>query len=256
MLHWVVVGDCKVALVTGGSRGIGAAVAKRLAAAGMQVHIAYQSRDSEANQVRDEIAAAGGKAWIHRADVSDESAVRALVSAILDAHDDALHVLVNNAGVIDDRLLAGTPLESWNRVLAVNLTSAFLLTREVLPVMLDQRWGRIINISSNSVRTPGPGQAAYAASKGGLEALTRATAAEVGHKGIRVNTVAPGAVETEMTSTVRERLVVDEARHRWGTPDDIAGTVAFLASDDADYIQGQTLVLDGGRSVARPKKGT
>ena len=137
------------------------------------------------------IESAGGTVHAHKADVADEGDVRRLVDNVAD-QEGAIHVLVNNAAVIDDRLLALTRLAQWEGVLRVNLTGPFLMCRAILPLMLEQSWGRIINISSNSVRIPGAGQTAYAASKGGLEALTRGLAMEVGRKGIRVNTVAPG----------------------------------------------------------------
>jgi 3-oxoacyl-[acyl-carrier protein] reductase len=125
------------------------------------------------------------------------------------------------------------------------------MCRAAIPVMIDQGWGRIINISSNSARIPGAGQTAYAASKGGLEAFTRGVATEVGRKGIRANVVAPGRVKTDMTANLREQLGGDETGPRWGVPEDVAGIVAFLASDEADYIQGQTITVDGGRLVMR-----
>jgi 3-oxoacyl-[acyl-carrier protein] reductase len=240
----------RVALVTGGSRGIGAAVSRRLAADGLTVHLVCHRAEDAGRRVVKEIEAAGGRAVLHRADVGDEDEVGALVDRVT-GREGALHVLVNNAAVIDDRLLAVTPVPRWERVLRTNLTGPFLTSRAVLPTMLDQRWGRIINVSSNSARTPGPGQSAYAASKGGVEALTRALAVEVGRKGIRVNCVAPGKVRTDMTAAVGDRLGGDGEGTRWGLPEDIAGLVTFLAGDEADYIQGQTFTVDGGRMVMR-----
>jgi 3-oxoacyl-[acyl-carrier protein] reductase len=245
----------RVAVVTGGSRGIGAAVCRRLARDGLTVHLVYRDADDAAKQVTAEIEAAGGRVSMHRADVSDEAAVRRLVDDVVDASG-GVHVLVNNAGIIDDRLLVLTRLAEWERLLRVNLTGPFLMCRAVVPVMLDQGWGRIINVSSNSVRIPGAGQTAYAASKGGLEALTRGLAMEVGRKGIRVNTVAPGRVRTDMTGPVAGQLGGDGGPTRWGEPDDISGIVAFLAGDEADYIQAQTVTVDGGRLVMRPRGGT
>ncbi|MCX4754881.1 SDR family NAD(P)-dependent oxidoreductase [Kitasatospora purpeofusca] len=247
-------GAGRVALVTGGSRGIGAAVVHRLAADGLTVHLVYREAEEAARNVVAAVTAAGGRAVAHRADVADEKQVVDLVERIAD-REGALHVLVNNAAVIDDRLVAATPTAHWERVLRVNLTGPFLACREVLPLMLDQGWGRIVNISSNSVRIPGPGQSAYAAAKGGLEALTRTLAVEVGRKGIRINTVAPGKVRTEMTDAVAERLGSDGAGTRWGLPEDISGLVAFLAGEEADYIQGQTFTVDGGRLVMRAAAG-
>lgn len=242
----------KVALVTGGSRGIGAAICKRLARQGMVVHFSYRDNETAARQVWSSIEAEGGRAVAHKADVAKEDEVNALVNAVHDA-EGAIHVLINNAAVIDDQLVLTTPLSRWEQVLRVNLTGPFLMCKAVLPIMLDQSWGRIVNISSNSVRIPGSGQAAYAASKGGLEALTRTLASEVGRKGIRINTVAPGRVRTEMTEAVAEQLGGDETGTRWGLPDDIAGIVGFLSGDESDYIQGQLITADGGRLVMRPR---
>lgn len=241
----------RVALVTGGSRGIGRAVCERLAADGIIVHLVFHQQAASAHEVCDAIRAQGGEASIHQADVGSEDQARGLVEAVLATHD-RLDILVNNAGMADDRLLISTPTESWDTTLRVNLSSAFWLMREVVSVMLDRSWGRIVNISSSSAQRPGPGQCAYAAAKGGLEALTRAVAAEVGHKGIRVNAVAPGAIDTDMTRALREKTAMDPQRP-WGTPADVAEVVAFLVSDAASYIQGQVLAADGGRSTARPR---
>lgn len=244
----------RVAIVTGGSRGIGAAVCRRLAEDGLRVYVVYRDAEGPAKQVVEEILGAGGFAAAHRADVADEQAVDDLVQTVLDA-ERGIHVLVNNAGVIDDHLLMLTSAKRWEQVLRVNLTGPFLLSRAILPTMLDQGWGRIINVSSNSVRIPGAGQTAYAASKGGVEALTRGLAMEVGRKGIRVNCVAPGRVRTDMTGPVADKLGGGEEAGgpRWGVPEDISGLIAFLASDEADYIQGQTITADGGRLVMRPR---
>ncbi|WP_405822308.1 3-oxoacyl-ACP reductase FabG [Streptomyces sp. NBC_01390] len=240
----------RIALVTGGSRGIGAAIAHRLAADGLTVHLVCREARDAGLRVVKEIEESGGRAVLHQADIGVEADVVDLVERVT-AQEGALHVLVNNAAVIDDQLLAVTRTARWENVLRTNLTGPFLTSREVLPFMLDQGWGRIINISSNSARTPGPGQSAYAASKGGIESLTRALAVEVGRKGIRVNCVAPGKVRTEMTSAVADKLGSDGDGTRWGLPEDISGLVAFLAGDEADYIQGQTFTVDGGRMVMR-----
>jgi 3-oxoacyl-[acyl-carrier protein] reductase len=242
----------RIAVVTGGSRGIGAAICQTLASQGMRVHMVYREAEAAARKVASQIEAEGGKVTIHKADVSDESEVKALVDRIVD-REGALHVLVNNAGVIDDQLAMATPLPRWERVIRVNLTGPFLMARAAIPIMLDQSWGRIINISSVSARIPGSGQVAYAASKGGLDALTRALASEVGRKGIRVNSVAPGRVVTDMTEAVVAQLGPAEPGNRWGKPEDVASIVGFLASDAADYIQGQTITVDGGRTVIRPR---
>jgi 3-oxoacyl-[acyl-carrier protein] reductase len=240
----------RIALVTGGSRGIGAAISERLASDGLIVHLAYRADEAAAQKVAKSIEANGGCVRMHRADVADEKQVTKLVDDVTD-EDATIHVLVNNAGIIDDQLLAMTKTATWERVLRVNLTGPFLASRAVLPLMLEEGWGRIINISSNSVRIPGPGQTAYAASKGGLEALTRGLAAEVGRKGIRVNAVAPGRIRTDMTDGVAGQRRPGSSEIDWGSPADVAGIVAFLASDEADYIQGQTFTVDGGRIILR-----
>lgn len=246
-------GRRRTAIVTGGSRGIGAAICKDLASKGLDVHLVYRNAAAAADEVAAEIRAKGHSVTTHQADVSMETEVKALVARVL-SQSERVDVLVNNAAVIDDRLLALTRLSQWEDVLRTNLTGPFLMCRAVLPSMLDGGWGRIINISSNSVRIPGAGQSAYAASKGGLEALTRALAMEVGRKGIRVNTVAPGRVKTDMTEKVSAQLGGDSGP-RWGTPEDLSGIVSFLASDEADYIQGQTITVDGGRLIMRSAKG-
>jgi 3-oxoacyl-[acyl-carrier protein] reductase len=242
----------RVAVVTGGSRGIGVAICRRLARDGMSVHLVYHQAEDAARQVAAQIEGDGGRVSAHRADVSVEADVEMLVRRVMD-EDGTVHVLVNNAGIIDDQLVELTALAQWERVLRVNLTGQFLMSRAVIPAMIDQGWGRIINISSNSVRTPSAGQSAYAASKGGVEAFTRCLAVEVGRKGIRVNAVAPGAVLTDMTASLSARAGAEEGSLRWGRPEDVAGIVGFLASDDSDYIQGQTITVDGGRMVMRPR---
>jgi NAD(P)-dependent dehydrogenase (short-subunit alcohol dehydrogenase family) len=242
----------RVAIVTGGSRGIGVAICGRLAADGMSIHLVYRSADDAARQAAAQIQSAGGRVFMHKADISSEVEVQSLIEDVVN-QDATVHVLVNNAGIIDDRLLELTSLAQWENVLRVNLTGPFLMCRAVIPLMIDQGWGRIINISSNSARLPGAGQSAYAASKGGLEAFTRCLAVEAGRKGVRVNAVSPGAIKTDMTAALFDRLGSDGASLRWGLPEDISGIVGFLASDEADYIQGQTITADGGRLLMRQR---
>jgi len=243
----------RVAVVTGGSRGIGAAVCRQLAADRHRVHLVYRQAAECAGRVAAEISGTGGEVTIHQADVSREDDVLRLISDI-EATSGRIDILVNNAGVIDDRLLATTSLAQWESVIRINLIGPYLMCRAVVPLMLERGYGRIINLSSNSVRIPGPGQTAYAASKGGVEALTRALAMEVGRKGIRVNAVAPGRVRTDMTEGVSAQLG-GESGPRWGIPEDISALIGFLASEAADYIQGQIITADGGRLVMRPQSG-
>lgn len=246
--------DGRVAIVTGGSRGIGAAICRHLAADGFSVHLVYRNADAAAQQVVSDIRRSGGHVVLHKVDVSLEAQVQTLVDTVLE-QEPTIHALINNAAIIDDRLLALTTVTQWDQVLRVNLTGPFLMCRAVLPSMLERSWGRIVNISSNSVRIPAAGQSAYAASKGGLEALTRALAMEVGRKGIRVNTVAPGRIKTDMTRNIAAQLGHGDSGPRWGVPDDLCGIVSFLISDQADYIQGQTITVDGGRLIMRGVKG-
>ncbi|MEU1132332.1 SDR family NAD(P)-dependent oxidoreductase [Streptomyces sp. NPDC005900] len=240
----------RVVIVTGGSRGIGAAIAQRLADEGMAVHLTYREADTCARQVADRIGARGGRAFVHKLDIGDEVRVNEMVGEVVDRHG-AVHTLVNNAGIVDDQLIALTSDASWERVLRVNLTGTFLTTRAVLPHMLDQGHGRIVNISSTSARLPAAGQAAYAASKGGVEAFTRALAAEVGRKGIRANTVAPGAISTDMTSALVQDPGLAATGLHWGAPEDVAGLVAFLVGEEGGHVNGQLISVDGGRSTAR-----
>ncbi|WP_316668621.1 3-oxoacyl-ACP reductase family protein [uncultured Propionibacterium sp.] len=241
-----------VAIVTGGSRGIGAAVSERLSGLGMDVNIMYERNAKAARQVAEQMTSKGRKATTYQVDVSDENEVNEVVEEIVGTSG-KIDLLVNNAAIIDDRLIMATSLAGWGRVLEVNITGTFLMTRAVLPYMLDRGHGKIINISSNSARIPGPGQAAYAASKGAVEAFTRVVAMEVGRKGIRANAVAPGRIMTDMTRDLVDKLGAGTDDSRWGTPEDVAAVVSFLASPEADYVQGQVITVDGGRLVMRPR---
>jgi 3-oxoacyl-[acyl-carrier protein] reductase len=237
----------RVALVTGASRGIGRAIALRLAAQGAAVIAA--ARGDHARGTADEIGAAGGRAEAIALDVTDPAAASGAVSAVLERHA-RIDVLVNNAGVARDQLMLRLKREDWDAVIATNLTSAFTLTQAVLKPMVRQRAGRIICISSVVGQRGNPGQANYAASKAGLIGFAKSVALEVASRGITVNVVAPGMIETDMT-----RAIADKAREEWasmiplerlGTPDDVAAAVCFLASDEASYITGQVLAVNGG----------
>ena len=237
----------RVALVTGASRGIGRAIAERLAAQGSLVVAA--ARGEHARAVVETIAAAGGQAEAASLDITEEGASARLVASTLERHT-RIDILVNNAGIARDQLMLRMKREDWDAVLATNLTGAFALTQAVLKPMIRQRGGRIISISSVVAQRGNAGQANYAASKAGLIGFTKAVALEVASRGITVNIVAPGLIETDMT-----RTLTDEGREEWasqiplgrlGTPADIASAVCFLASDEASYITGHVLAVNGG----------
>jgi 3-oxoacyl-[acyl-carrier protein] reductase len=235
------------ALVTGASRGIGAAIAKALAAEGWPVGINFRSDDEGAGSVVAEIEATGGQALPVQGDVVDPDAVES-VFAELEQRFGPVLVLVNNAGVRADGLSMQIDDEEWEHVLATNLSGAFRTTRRALKGMMRERHGRVINISSVVGGVRGnAGQANYAASKAGLVGFTRTVAAEVARRGVTVNAVAPGLVETELTEGIDQQRFIDAVpARRAGTPEEIAAAVRFLASDDAAYITGITLTVDGG----------
>jgi 3-oxoacyl-[acyl-carrier protein] reductase len=240
------------ALVTGASRGIGAATARALALEGWAVGVNY-SRDREgAESVVASIEDAGGRAIPLGADVSDEADAEQMLAAVADELGPVL-ILVNNAGVTADGLSMRLDDEAWNRVLEVNLTAAFRLTRGVLGTMMRERFGRVINVSSVVGLRANPGQANYAAAKAGLIALTRTVAAEVARRGITVNAVAPGLIETELTREVAsngaEGLLASIPSRRPGSPEEVAACIRFLASEEAAYVNGAVLPVDGGMSA-------
>jgi 3-oxoacyl-[acyl-carrier protein] reductase len=238
----------RVALVTGASQGIGRACAIRLAEAGATVALASRSQE-KLDQVAQHILAASGKAAAFPIDVSDEEQIKAVFKAVI-AQFGKVDILINNAGVTRDQLVMRMKRSDWDTVLNTNLTSAYLCTQQVIGSMLKQRWGRIINITSVFGQTGQAGQANYASSKAGLIGLTMAIAREVGSRSITCNAVAPGFIETAMTSTLPDELKQTALKTiplgRVGSPEDVAHAVAFLASEQAAYITGHVLNVNGG----------
>lgn len=236
----------KVALVTGGSRGIGRAVAEKLSALGADVAILYAGNDAAA---ADCVAALPTKAKAYKADVSNFEAVKETVAQVK-ADFGRIDILVNNAGIARDGLLLTMKEGDYDAVLDVNLKGAFNLIRHVSPIMLRQRYGRIINISSVIGLSGNAGQANYAASKAGLIGLTKSAARELAPRGVTVNAVAPGFIETDMTKSLpREALTARIPLARTGTPEDVAEAVAFLAGRGGDYITGEVIRVDGGMAM-------
>lgn len=243
----------KIALVTGGSRGIGRETSVRLAEAGARVIINYHRSQDEAEKVKEQIVRSGEDAEIFRADIGVPEEIEKLFAFIRNEYG-RLDILVNNAGIIKDNLLLSMTLPEWDKVIALNLRGAFLCTQHAAEMMLSAHSGKVINIASISAIKGGRGQTNYAAAKGGLIAFTRACAVELSGKGIQVNAILPGVITTDMTTRVRKRagemILKEIPGGRFGIPADVANLVAFLASDKAEYITGQTIVIDGGLSVA------
>jgi 3-oxoacyl-[acyl-carrier protein] reductase len=243
----------KVALVTGASRGIGAAIALRLASEGAHVVVNYAGSRDAAQDVVDAILAASGSAAAVQADISDPSACSALVEGVLSEHG-RIDVLVNNAGITRDGLLVRMSDDDWDAVIATNLTGVFSMTRAAARAMMKARAGSIVNVSSVVGIVGNAGQANYAAAKAGVIGLTKSVARELAGRKVRCNAVAPGFIETDMTRALadqqREAIASTIALGRFGSGDDVAATVAFLASDDAGYITGQVLAVDGGMTFA------
>ncbi|MHB9003266.1 MAG: 3-oxoacyl-[acyl-carrier-protein] reductase [Coriobacteriia bacterium] len=239
----------KIALVTGASRGIGAAIAVRLAEEGAAVAVNYAGSEAAAHAVVDAIRASGGVATAIRADVSDKSECARLVEAAI-AELGGLHIVVNNAGITRDGLLVRMSDADWDDVVTTNLGGVFAVTRAATRHLMKQRDGSIINMASVVGLVGNAGQCNYSAAKAGVVAFTKSVARELGSRGVRANAIAPGFIETDMTAGLSQD-VCDAARKEislgsFGQPADIAAAVAFLASDDARYITGQVLAVDGG----------
>ncbi|MED4202616.1 3-oxoacyl-[acyl-carrier-protein] reductase [Neobacillus mesonae] len=239
----------KTALVTGASRGIGREIALELARQGANVAVNFAGSEAKANEVVDEIKALGQDAFAVKCNVSDADKVAEMVKATID-HFGSLDILVNNAGITKDNLLMRMKEEEWDDVININLKGVFLMTKAVTRQMMKQRKGRIINIASIVGVSGNPGQANYVAAKAGVIGLTKTTAKELASRNITVNAIAPGFITTDMTDKlpedVRSEMLKQIPLARLGEPKDIAKAAAFLATDDAAYITGQTLHIDGG----------
>lgn len=242
----------KIALITGAGRGIGRAIAIALAKEGAEVVINYNDSEERAKEVKQTIEENGGKASIYKCNVSDFVACEAMIKDIVKEYGH-LDILVNNAGITKDGLIMKMKEEDFDSVLNVNLKGTFNTIRHSARQMLKQRSGKIINISSVSGILGNVGQANYAASKAGVIGLTKTMARELGSRGITVNAIAPGFVDTEMTEVLSEEIRENACKQiilgRFGKPEDIANTAVFLASDKADYITGQVISVDGGMNV-------
>jgi 3-oxoacyl-[acyl-carrier protein] reductase len=244
--------DGRVAIVTGGGRGIGRAVAVRLAKEGANVAITYRSNDAAAEEAAEEVRAAGAQSEIFQGDVATPEDVAALFEGVGEALG-RVEILVNNAGLTRDNLMMRMKESEFDEVLRTNLKGTYLCTRAALRPMIRARWGRIVNISSVVGLVGNAGQANYAASKAGIIGFTKSVAREVAQRGITANVVAPGYVETELTQSltddIKDQIKSQVPAGRFAEAEEVAGVVAFLAGEDAGYVTGQALAVDGGMTM-------
>jgi 3-oxoacyl-[acyl-carrier protein] reductase len=242
----------QIALVTGGSRGIGRAIVQAFAAEGARVAVVYRGSKEAADALVQEVTQTGGVARALQADVADPAAAQACVEQV-EKEFGPVDILVNNAGVIQDDLFVRMEPEAWNKVLQTNLGGTYNFCRAVAYSMMKRRKGRIINVSSVAAEHVNPGQTNYAASKGAINAFTRALAVELASRGVTVNAVAPGFIETDMSAAVRNKAgdLIKKfiPMRRIGAPEDVARVAVFLASSDSAYMTGQVLTVDGGLSL-------
>lgn len=242
----------RIALVTGGSRGIGRAIVEALARNGAKVAFVYSSNSTAAEDVVQALATEGHEVWAIQADVRSKPAADKVIADVVEKWG-KVEILVNNAGIIRDGLLATMDAQQWQDVIDTNLTSVFNFCQAVTRTMMSQRYGRIINMSSVAADVSNPGQANYAASKGGVEGFTRCIATELARRGITANAVAPGFIETDMTVAVvnaaGNEIKKKIPARRLGRPDDIAGAVMYFAADESSYVTGQVLKVDGGLTL-------
>ena len=246
------IGEGRVAIVTGGGRGIGRVVAVRLANEGADVAISYRSNDETAESAAEEVRAAGVRCEIFKGDVASAGDVEALIKGVTEVFG-RIDILVNNAGLTRDNLMMRMKEEEFDQVIGTNLKGTYLCTKAVLRPMIRARWGRIVNVSSVVGLVGNAGQANYAASKAGINGFTKSVAREVAQRGITANVVAPGYVETELTGSLPEK-VKDQIRGqvpagRFGDAEEVAEVVAFLAGEGAGYVTGQTVAVDGGMTM-------